>query len=216
MRRLAYLRAEVAEVQGACDEAEIELARRVEERERAAREAAAAARAPREAPIEVQGIDPGVEVIVAGDVGESAEETHEEEDNQTEEEVVPEAPRMGDHYKKLWRVIAKETHPDVAGDDPELTSLYKTASKAYKEGDTTTLIDVAADLGVRLGDPEPELVVDAAGRCDFYVQKLESLKGSTVWLWGSSSPEAKEAALEILLKTREEREKKQTIDKKDC
>jgi seryl-tRNA synthetase len=196
LRRLAYLRAEIVEVQSTHNEVETELTNRIEKREKVRR-------AKESQKTETTSDKKEIVTYKTETASQKTQNAKEEllALPETKDEGVP------DHYKKLWRIIAKETHPDVAGNDPELTMSYKTAAEAYRAGLTEILLDVAADINVKVTDPEPELIVDAAKRCDYYAKKIESLRGSNIWSWGTATAEAKEAALEILLKIREGREK---------
>lgn len=200
MRRLAYLLAEYDDAKSHYDESKRELETMV-----------ATAEAPKtqQSPPQDVPVAGGETQLVLRD--EEATESRPEEQNKgddpqplpSEEESVK--PPVAEHFKRLWWAIAKATHPDVAGDDPDLLAAYKEAADAWEGGRHEELLDVAADISLSLSDPDPALVAAGEKRCDFYSKMLEELKSSSVWQWGQATPKAKDNILRLLVGQRAKR-----------
>lgn len=106
-------------------------------------------------------------------------------------------------YKKLWKAIAKMTHPDVVGDDPEMTSLYKAAAAAAEKGKREELLDVSSELGVPLAEPHPTILDDAERRCVHYENLIRKVRASVAWQWKHTGEETKAEIVDLILKSRE-------------
>lgn len=110
-------------------------------------------------------------------------------------------------YKKLWRAIARLTHPDVVGDDPEMMILYKAAASAAERRKWEELLDISSELCVPLSDPHPVLLAGADKRCVYYENMIRKVRSSVAWQWKHSGDEAKAEIVDLILRSR---------DKKDC
>lgn len=73
------------------------------------------------------------------------------------ERLVP-TPRLGKESKKLFKEIAKKTHPDVTKDDEIKGEMFKAARQALEEDDWYTVYDIASRLNIELPKPSKEHV----------------------------------------------------------
>jgi hypothetical protein len=115
----------------------------------------------------------------------------------------PQGDPVSVQYKKLWRAIARMTHPDVVGDDPEMTALYKAAAAAAERGRREELLDVSSELSIHLADPHPTLLDDVERRCVHYEALIRKVRASVAWQWKHSGEEAKAEIVDLILKSRE-------------
>ena len=98
--------------------------------------------------------------------------------------------------KKLYREIAKETHPDkydqldVSEQEKEnLHDIFKRAAEAYENDDVPEMIRIALSLDIDvqdLGLDEDEVVVYIQKAIAKTEKELEQMSESFVWMWGTS------------------------------
>lgn len=112
---------------------------------------------------------------------------------------------VSSQYKKLWRAIAKKTHPDVAGDDEELTLLYKAAAAAWEKKNRGELLDVAAEVSIDLESPHRRLMSDAEGRCLHYEEMIRKVKSSIAWQWRHAEDDKKKVIVDLIAKSKAEK-----------
>lgn len=181
MRRLAYLLSEYSDAKSQYETSKTELESMVNEAETSGRPGT-----PQTGPTsEKTTATEETSLVIRG-----------QEPQETEEEK---RKPVADHFRRLWRAIAKATHPDVAGDDPELLSAYKAAAESWEEGRHEELLDVAAEISLNISDPDVALVEEGEKRCEHYVKKIEEIKSTSVWQWGKAPPRAKENVLRLLV-----------------
>lgn len=108
-------------------------------------------------------------------------------------------------YRKLWREIAKLTHPDVSKDDEDIVTLYKAAAEAHEKKRRGELLDVASEVGVVLPDPHEILLVDAHKRCVHYENLITKVRDSIAWQWKNSAEATQNQIIELILKSRSEK-----------
>lgn len=80
------------------------------------------------------------------------------------------APNLLEEAKKLYKQIAKQTHPDLYDDDMK-NSVFLEASKAMDSGDWHTIYEISSNLGVTLPNPSKEHVAWLKQE----IQKIQSL-----------------------------------------
>jgi len=88
--------------------------------------------------------------------------------------------------KKLFRKIAKITHPDRAApeDEGKLSKLFRRASDAFNEEDHEELLSLALDLGVPFDINAPELKSLLEKRIEDLKRKITKLEEEIPWVWG--------------------------------
>jgi hypothetical protein len=105
-----------------------------------------------------------------------------------EDEEVPDKIQMESKYKKLFRKIVIETHPDKQVDgltDSEkikLVELYDSTIEAYDKGDEATLISnaVKLDLDVSEFEDEFEEIEEACKELETTIQQVQ---GTSAWYY---------------------------------
>lgn len=104
---------------------------------------------------------------------------------QASEPAVPEAVR------KLWKAIAKASHPDRVGSDGDLGKLYRVAAAAWAERDFAGLVGVAVELGLAI---EPDEALGAALRqvVSDHERRLAEIEKMAVWCWIQADDEERE------------------------
>ena len=98
--------------------------------------------------------------------------------------------------KKLYRKIAKETHPDkydqldVSDEEKEsLHDIFKRAAEAYENDDVPEMIRLALSLNIEvqdLGMDEDEVIEYIQKAIQKTEKELEQMSESFVWMWGTS------------------------------
>lgn len=213
MKRLAYLRAEASEAVELFEESVKEIKEKVGEAEETEVE-----------PVSPPAASPSTskEMITMAYV--VIDETHSEwkerrkkyeppkpeSPKDVEEErvvAVPEDDELKPHYKRLWRVVARLTHPDVSGNDPEMTLLYKAAASAHEKDKREELLDVAAEVNAQLESPHEKMLEDIARRCSHYEQMIKKIRDSVAWQWKHAQEGTKKEIVELIKSKREEKDK---------
>lgn len=111
------------------------------------------------------------------------------------------------NYKRLWRIVAKLTHPDTAGNNEELIILYKAAASAYERDNRNELLDVAAEVNAHLENPHPTMFDDLNRRCVHYEQMIKKIRDSIAWQWKNSQENTKKEIVDLIKSKREEKNK---------
>ena len=89
-----------------------------------------------------------------------------------------------DKVKKLYREIAKITHPDRV-DSEELVELYMKATMAAEEFDLFTLYEICSRLNIEHSvDGEDKDILKT--KINKKKDKLKSIEGSFIWLYANS------------------------------
>lgn len=206
MKRLAYLRAEAAEMVESFEESISEIETRIDEKGGKTKD-----------PGETDSANvPGIPVVNSRQImkftgkqsennasSQAADPVLMQEDAKKEEDVDV----VKKHYKRLWRVVAKMTHPDVAGNDEELVSLYKAAANAYEKDRREELLDVASEINAQLVDPHPEMFEDLGRRCLHYEQMIKKIRDSVAWQWKNAQENKKKEIIDLIKSKREETRK---------
>ena len=120
--------------------------------------------------------------------------------NDNEVEHAQEPSRKIEVFKKLWTQIALMTHPDKNGGDSTLTSLYVSALKAWNDGELETLLDIAADLNVKIQDPSEEMVEALAERASKIEEEIKNHEASLMWAWGHTTQDKQARIVDELLR----------------
>lgn len=208
IKRLAYLRAEASEAVESFEESVSEIESRIEEKDGKTtiseeKDVAKSDDIPATNAvshlIKFTGGRGDQEVCGSSSVSSksSPEETRQEE----------ESDEVKTNYKRLWRVIAKLTHPDAVGNNEELITLYKAAASAYERDRREELLDVASELNAQLDNPHPALFDDLSRRCVHYEQMIRKIRDSVAWQWKNAQENTKKEIVDLIKTKREEKNK---------
>ena len=136
---------------------------------------------------------------VRGDVSPPPPQTQpQEKPNKIDPNLVDKSTK--DKVKKLYREIAKVTHPDKAKTD-EHTGLYMQATVAAEEFDLFTLYEICAKLDISHSiDVEDKDILKI--RINKKRDELKSIESSFIWLYvHAQTEEEKQKLIEHFIKT---------------
>lgn len=131
---------------------------------------------------------------------ESEEEQFIEEEFINEELVFNEIDPQEVKMKKLYRDIAKLTHPDKIISE-KLNDLYLKSTKLYKNSDLTGIYYICDELGItyEIDDKDNEMIVDKINSLKGRISFMES---TLTWRWyHSESEKEKEQIILAYIKT---------------
>lgn len=83
--------------------------------------------------------------------------------------------------KKLYREIAKATHPDKV-DDTRLNEIYIKAGISYNGDDRIEIYSICDQLGIEY-EVEPEDVEDIRRQAMLMKDKISMLESTNTWVW---------------------------------
>ena len=83
--------------------------------------------------------------------------------------------------KKIHRVLARQTHPDFAGDSKE----FRKIQAAYEAADIITLVNAVADKNIDPGLSMAELIF-LESHVNDQKENFEEIKKTARWAWGIS------------------------------
>lgn len=197
MKRLAYLRAEAAESVDSFEESVHEIETRIDGKEK-----------PEESgPSEINNIPVNeTSTHIAKIYGKTDEPRETVESQKVEDKSPPEEDEVRSHYKRLWRIVARLTHPDVVGNNEELIDLYKAASAAYEKDRRAELLDVAAEVNAQLESPHPKMFEDIENRCVHYETMIKKIRESVAWQWKNAKEGTKKDIIDLIKSRRSEKE----------
>lgn len=109
---------------------------------------------------------------------------------------------LPEEIKKLWKMIAAQTHPDKTGNDPRMTELYRAASSAVDSGSIDEIVRIAAELKIDLPEASQTAIIQLEGIAKDLQKKLSDAEKSVLWQWGSAVPEVREKILDAYLKSK--------------
>jgi hypothetical protein len=124
--------------------------------------------------------------------------------SEPEEEETPEKVEMSKEYKKLFRKIVIQTHPDkqVEGlsdiEKLKLKEIYDSTIEAWDKGDQPTLISNAVKLDIDVSEFEEDFK-EIEEACETIEKTINDIQGTSAWYY------------KYILKT--EKEKKEFIKK---
>jgi len=103
--------------------------------------------------------------------------------------------------KKLYRAIARESHPDaligVSSEEAQKKEeLFRRAQQASENADLSDLLEIAEDLNISPPDPEKEHIQILKKNIKNLKQAIKMVKDTTAWQWyHTENEERKEAIL---------------------
>jgi len=110
-----------------------------------------------------------------------------EQENEQVQSAAKERPAV---VKKVFKDIAKKTHPDIlSGDDVKADrkkELFRQAQAAAEESNIGKLHEIAVELGVELPDPDEKTIDLLQKSISTTNKKIKELKKTFIWLWYNS------------------------------
>lgn len=110
--------------------------------------------------------------------------------NQALEVPPPVAPKKAapEKFKKLFREIAKATHPDKLDhlsdiERAQKTALFERASQALKDQDLVELVEVAGLLHLTIDDPGPDEIKKIKSGIERVRKKIKNIENTASWSW---------------------------------
>ncbi len=90
--------------------------------------------------------------------------------------------------KIIYRKIARKVHPDKESGNHDL---FSKAAKAYSEQDIGKLLEVAAEVNIKISSLSDESVTILKENISYLDKQIKSKKNSTAWHWYHSDSEDK-------------------------
>lgn len=89
--------------------------------------------------------------------------------------------KKDDKIKKIYREIAKMTHPDKI-DNKKLNDIYIKASNHYDNNDVIQIYSICDELGIEydINDDDTELIINNINNIK---QKIQFIESTTTWKW---------------------------------
>ena len=89
--------------------------------------------------------------------------------------------KKDEKIKKIYREIAKKTHPDKVN-DKKLNDIYINASTHYDENDIIKIYSICDDLGIEyeIEERDTELIIN---NIENIKQKIKFIESTTTWKW---------------------------------
>jgi hypothetical protein len=110
-------------------------------------------------------------------------------------------------FKKIWKLIAAKTHPDISK-DLDLIDTYKRALDAWNNGRYEVLLDIVSELSIKMPQPSEGMLTALEARAAVLQDELKKFEGSVLWDWMHAPVDKKDVIVEQLLKFRRKRRKK--------
>jgi len=104
-------------------------------------------------------------------------------------------------FKDLYGQIARRTHPDKTGDDPDMSRMFRHATKAKNENDLMTIMKMCDTLDI----PVPELGDNHIKTLEKSIKKIQDkingLKNQDAYVWGVADGKIRSRIEANILKT---------------
>lgn len=84
--------------------------------------------------------------------------------------------------KTLFKLIAKNTHPDIT-DDPLKNAYFKEASKYLETGDTDKLIEICQNVSIDVGKYSEKIIDALLDVKSNLAKELNRIKNSEFYVW---------------------------------
>ena len=107
----------------------------------------------------------------------------------TKEEDTPENKLKPAWAKKLYRDIAKVSHPDKTfgqHNSDKMNKCFQEASEAFNDNNFEVLVDVALEMGISVNIPDDILIKKIEKRIEKIKEEISEIEKSHEWLWGES------------------------------
>jgi hypothetical protein len=112
---------------------------------------------------------------------------------------------LSQSFKRLWKLIAARTHPDATDNDEELLEVYKSAAKAFEDGNSVGLIEAAAQITLTPKQIDDDVVQAARDRIQELSKQLDKLEKNSLMEWSAASKKVQDAFVEGILNIRKQR-----------
>ena len=86
-----------------------------------------------------------------------------------------------DSIKKVFKEIAKKTHPDITDDDDD--TIFKRAQRAVDEESYSDLLEIAKDLNISPPEPTEKDVKLLEEEVVSINKKMKEMKETYAWVW---------------------------------
>ena len=100
--------------------------------------------------------------------------------------------------KRLYRQIAKNTHPDKVSD---LEDVYKEANKAYEADDLPTILKICLDLKIDF-EWTPNFIEEVSFKINNYKEKRIFLESNFIYKWLKAKDDEKSVIIVEFLKNK--------------
>jgi hypothetical protein len=103
----------------------------------------------------------------------------------TGENEIPDRPDIPKEINKIYRDIAKVSHPDICHNEDKI-SAFKRASNAHIEGDLLELLLVCDELNIgmpELSEETQAIILQHINKCN---DKIHNVKQRAAWVWGEN------------------------------
>lgn len=104
-------------------------------------------------------------------------------------------------FKELYHNIARASHPDVTGNDEQMTKLMKHASQANENHDLIEMLDIHETLGLEdpdLSDDHIKIIEDNIKQKE---QQIELFKSQDAWVWYHADPVTRDRIEKLILQS---------------
>ena len=104
-------------------------------------------------------------------------------------------------FKELYHNIARVAHPDITGDDNQMTKMMKHATQANENRDLVEMLDIHESLGLEspvLSDEHIKIIEDNIIQKE---QQINALKTQDSWIWYHADPTQRQRIEQMILKS---------------
>lgn len=128
------------------------------------------------------------------------------EDNSEQEQLFNSSQTKDSELKKMYKTIARKTHPDTCQDASEFEKerkafLFNLAKQAYEEDDFSGLVEVYKELDIELPDLPDNAVIKMEQQVITLQNEIHGLHSTYIWSWAfASSPEQRDNFLKEIFK----------------
>lgn len=104
-------------------------------------------------------------------------------------------------FKDLYSQIARKTHPDKTGDDPDMSRMFRHATKAKNEDDLLTIMKMCDTLDIPVPELDEKHVMTLEKNIKKLQDKINSVKNQDAYVWGVADDKTRKRIESNILKT---------------
>lgn len=86
-------------------------------------------------------------------------------------------------FKDIYREIVKIAHPDITGEDVDMTRLMRHATEAKNKDDLMTLLDICDDLDITKPDLSDDHIIIMENNISSKENEIKAIQKSDAWVW---------------------------------